>query len=201
MSYRDILLATGTPKREIPLSTHLGTGIKNETMSPEFKPTPSQRKAEERLGVMYRRIRDPIAGFNCFGQVFANRRTGIYGKIDDVDLEQILSEDGYLEISESELHEGDVVMYYDERGPTHATRVWRFEEIRLDPKALPTRRVLALSKFNDMSGEYEHSIEDIRWASYTDQVTRRIFRDRGQSPKSKAPVGTGWRAIVVSSNG
>jgi hypothetical protein len=56
-----------------------------------------------------------------------------------------------------------------------------------------------LSKFGDMSGEYEHYLEDLRWAEemrlgrwVAPKLDRRCYRDRHKTPEYPA----GWRAAV-----
>lgn len=55
----------------------------------------------------------PTPRYNCHGLTFASRRTGVYE--DDV-VHQILSEDGYNEITTEAALPGDVIMYFGERG-------------------------------------------------------------------------------------
>jgi len=56
--------------------------------------------------------------YNCHGMTFACRRCRIT-EFEDIDL--ILTDDQYREVSEREAEPGDVVIYYDENGePNHS---------------------------------------------------------------------------------
>ena len=54
--------------------------------------------------------REATALYNCHGMTFACRRTGIY---ETEDIRHILSDDGYRRLSDTEVREGDIVLYYD----------------------------------------------------------------------------------------
>ena len=56
---------------------------------------------------------------------------------------------------------------------------------------------IVLSKFNEFSGEYEHRIDDARWAEgIVGKLTRVIYRDRHTAPRPA--IGDRWRAIVAA---
>jgi hypothetical protein len=54
---------------------------------------------------------DPTPIYNCHGLTFASRRTGIF---ESSTIGQILNEDGYVEIPQARVLEGDVIMYFDQ---------------------------------------------------------------------------------------
>jgi len=139
--------------------------------------------AEDRFRAWYYAVREPIAGYNCFGQVFASRRTAIY---EAADIEVILAEDGYAEIADAkDLRLGDVVIYVDKDGINHAARIVKIETGPLvvsgysEPAVSPS--YVVLSKFDDVSGEYEHNMQDFRWDG--SELAMRFYRDRSQLPK------------------
>lgn len=143
-----------------------------------------------RYQTMWRCLRPPIAGYNCFGHVFASRRTAIY----DIEyIDQILCEDGYGQIfEETEFAAGDIVVYSDHDGPSHVARIVRFDE---NPIATnidePLRIPIVLSKFDDVSGEYEHRLGDYRWAHAA--VEYKVYRERHQEPRGKPD----WKARIT----
>jgi hypothetical protein len=192
MTYKDQIAGLGETRWSIPLATHLRTDLENETSAPVLALPPRRQRTEERYVSLWKQRRPPIAGYNCFGHVFANRRTALY----NLDVELVLAEDGFGRISGLEsIVVGDIVIYSDETGPTHAARVERLERLEQvivspteqgsnPPGPIP----IVLSKFDDVSGEYEHPLEDYRWDQ--GQITYCVYRDR-HVPPSKKPAG--WR--------
>lgn len=199
MSYRDEVARLGSTKREIPLATHRPTFINNETCEPDLVPTPTMSRNDAALGDRYTRRRPAIAGYNCFGMALAHRRTAITG-LDGglLDVQRILDEDGYSVIAPAAAMAGDLVVYSDERDVTHVARVDRIETVQLGLEAA-TRQTIVLSKFNDISGEFEHLLDDTSWADpawHYGRVTYRVYRDRAQTPR-----GPGWQAALISLGG
>lgn len=128
------------------------------------------------------------------------RRTGIFDE-DGADIDRILYEDGYALVPEEQAATGDVVLFSDERGYSHACRIDRHEPrvalmASFAPDAPTSSQVaVVLSKFDEFSGEYEHRIDDLRWANgIANKIERHVYRDRHETPKS-APRGR-WRSIV-----
>lgn len=196
MSFRDDVARLGSTKREIPLATHRPTFINNETCEPDLVPTPTMSRNEAAMAARYVRRRPPIAGYNCFGMALAHRRTAITG-LDGgrLDIQRILDEDGYAVVARGYEVAGDLVAYSDDRGVTHTARVDRIEKLKLGLDGATTRTIV-LSKFNDISGEFEHLIDDTSWADpkwHEGRVTYRVFRDRSQAPR-----GPGWRASLIT---
>lgn len=62
-------------------------------------------------GASVERRCDPTPLYNCHGLTFGARRTGIF---DSKTLQQILTEDHYVQIPQDEVLEGDIIMYFDE---------------------------------------------------------------------------------------
>ena len=180
----------------IPLSTHIGTDIKNETCSPSVEMGERRKAIEEKMSVKlkYRQVRPPIAGYNCFGLVFALRRTAIY----DFDIDRIVSEDGYCRVDDpNEIHTGDVVLYRDDNVPIHVALVTHREDVLIwDGSSGGSQAWKVVSKFDDCSGEYEHRIDDFRWNHCS--LTWEVYRARGASPQPAAvpPIDTNSRLIL-----
>ena len=79
MNFEDHVSRLAAGVWSIGLETHMGTSIANETSRPNLKIVSAARKiGEERFAGWYRRVRNAMAGYNCFGMVFAARRTAIY---------------------------------------------------------------------------------------------------------------------------
>jgi len=199
MNYRDILTAgSESLSRSIGLATHLGTDIPNLTTDPTIRQNTLATRKERQFEV-FKRLREPIAGYNCFGLVFASRRTAIYwdnDAQDEIDLDQLLAEDGYGEIvSEDRWQVGDVVIYSDDRGPKHAAVITRFDYIL---HGGDSRVPVVLSKFGDLSGEYEHPMAVTTWDDFrfrSGALIIRVYRNRHEMPKGKP--GSLWRGIVT----
>ena len=174
-----------TVRRSIELATHLGTHIPNETTEGNLKLSLALAHAEREYARKWPPFRQSISGYNCFGLVFASRRTALY---DITVVQLILDEDGYREVPQDECSEGDIVVYYDETGPSHAAKVLRVEKISLlatpDGGGGIVRKLKVLSKFNDHSGEYVHDIEDTSWCPPQVPITRW----RTYSPRASEPI-------------
>ncbi len=197
MTFKDRIEALGPGRWEIPLGTHLGSAIPNETSAFLGRLSLGRQKEEARYVSIFKQVREPVAGYNCYGQVFASRRTGIYSVDDfpiDKIIEMVLAEDGFGEIAYDDLRAGDVVVYSDEQGVDHVARIVgsapRASLLVSDAEAQPTRSFLVRSKFDSVSGEYEHPLENTGWSST--KMERRYYRDRHQTPVKK-----GWRGIIA----
>ena len=87
------------------------------------------------------------------GMVFASRRTAI----DPDQLGVILSDDGYVRISESEIEAGDLVVYRgDNKEVSHVGIVFQVGLYRENN----VRDVFALSQWG-LDGEYFHEMRDV----------------------------------------
>lgn len=182
MTYQDKLLV-GTPTWQIELATQIGTHINNETSVPTISVPLRRQRMEDEFRNTFHPVRPPIYGYNCFGHIFASRRTAIYKP----DINLILREDGFGLISEDQAAAADVVIYSDSAGPVHVGRITRIT--RTDR----AQHVHVLSKFDDCSGEYEHEIQDRRWDQNPLQLTWKIYRERHQAPQAHRPD---WRTLI-----
>lgn len=164
------LLLGGETGRSIALETHLGNPIVNDI-------APIAGAREHRLYETLRQRcgqswvnRKPATGiYNCFGMVFASRRTSIYDE-DGQQLTRILDDDGFRKLpDQTDVHPGDVVLYRDRASGEvfHAAIVTRLEAICSDTGAVAdgtiARSCYCLSKWNDRLGEDEHHLRHHCW--------------------------------------
>jgi hypothetical protein len=185
MSFRTAI-QSGTGTWSIALATHFDTAVKNETTDPALALSGVRAKREDAFRAKYAVRRPPVAGYNCFGHIFALRRTALYD-FDTSVLETILDEDGYGEVHEAAV--GDVVVYFDTKlQPFHAGRVVRFD--RLFVGLASNEVAIVLSKFDDVSGEYEHKIDEDVWPGWVSE--RRLYRPWQLMPKRR----TSWRDLI-----
>jgi hypothetical protein len=100
--------------RELHMHSACGNHIDNEQLEEISAFEANQFPAFERTYSVGTEIcSEPTPRFNCHGMTFASRRTGIFRSST---IEQILREDGYVQISRDAVKPGDVIVYYDEDG-------------------------------------------------------------------------------------
>jgi hypothetical protein len=173
MSIEDVLNnLDGTGFWKIAVATHLGTSIDNETTVSVLQVSLRRQQVEATYRTQYACVKEPVYGYNCFGHVLASRRTAI----PKPNIELIFSEDGTAQIPDREARIGDIVIYSDDEGPTHAARVTGF---RIEDGV---RVPVVLSKFDDSSGEYEHRLSDVQWAAHPLDISWRCYRERHRAP-------------------
>ena len=121
--------------------------------------------------------RKPATGvYNCFGMVFASRRTSV---VDDID--RVLREDGFRQLKIGEKpRTGDLVCYRAESVDLlHVAVVTRIDPILgSSNQELGTGGVWALSKWDDGCGEDEHNIHHHAWGPEFDPIAIEFFTDR-----------------------
>uniref|UniRef100_A0A7V4G6E5 Uncharacterized protein n=1 Tax=Desulfobacca acetoxidans TaxID=60893 RepID=A0A7V4G6E5_9BACT len=147
----------GTPPKEIILQTRAGHSIPNTQFC---EPDANSRARYDMIRKPHSWIhRKPACGvYNCFGLVWANRRTAIY---DEQSISQILNDDGYrkLRIDEQPLP-GDIVIYLrycdQVRDTYHVGLIVYLIEQRIGGKV-----PWVLSKWDGVSGEDIHEIRDV----------------------------------------
>ncbi len=164
-------LLLGETEHEIVVQTRRGTPIPN-SISPE--PGERQRRRYElirkRFGQTWTNRKAACGGYNCFGMVFAARRTAIW---ESCCVETILKEDGYRLLPSEKVAPGDLVLYRDRVGkePYHVALVLRREELGA---------WFALSKWNDTSGEDIHNIQHHCWVDFDVEIE--FWTDRSTEP-------------------
>jgi len=168
----EIARLIGTPPTEIILQTRAGHCVKNsQSCDPDA-----------RILARYDMIRRPHSAwvnrkpacgvYNCFGLVWASRRTAIY---EEQSILQILEEDGYRKLRMYEqTMQGDIVLYFrfsgEIRDTYHAAMILETEQRR------PNKVPLVLSKWNDACGEDIHEITDV--PSSLKKCATEIWTDR-----------------------
>lgn len=148
----------GTTERKIVLQTRLGNAVDNaQTAEPDAQDI---RKFEGIFAEHEWKLRKkPCGMYNCFGLVWAARRTGIY---DQKGIETILLDDGYRELNANEkpLY-GDIALYFS---PPPEAEIWHAGlvcELRslVNLEIAPVPWVL--SKLNAVCGEVLHNARDV----------------------------------------
>ena len=156
----------GTPESPIPLATRLGTPVRNSR-----SPSPSER-ARSIFSLLLRKHpqwvlrKEPCGYYNCFGLVWASRRTSIY---EQDDLDRILLEDGYRGLEDPRrCRLGDLALYLDEAGGfLHVGVVAEIRQV-VGGGVSRSGAPWILSKWNDSTGEVLHHYNDVPFAlSYT----------------------------------
>ena len=159
--FESILLA-GPQSRSIVLQTHLGTDIQNEIA---LHPVPEHAQAKfDRLHNQHPnwQLRKPATGiYNCFGHVWASRRTAVYDNFDEYVL-KVRNDDGYRVIDwrgEESPCPGDVACYWEQIDPyQNCFHVGRVVQLVAQAKLPPA--VFVLSKWDDTAGEVVHQATD-----------------------------------------
>ena len=170
MFEEEILL--GDTKGRIVLETRERRRIDNE-VAPEPGEQAHRKYAalRKKFGQAWINRKGPCGGYNCYGMVFATRRTAIY---EDEQIPDILKDDGYRQIPEKEVRPGDIVLYRDQRlGLLHAALVMRCKEWE---GATPVS--FALSKWNDVCGEDEHNVRHHMWPTPDYDVVVEFWTER-----------------------
>lgn len=119
----------------------------------------------------------PCGIYNCFGQIWAARRTAIY---DQSSVDAILDDDQYRLLGQAEpVRQGDVALYSDEPSGNflHAGLVCELRGI-VDSNGIRHGAPIPwiLSKWNDSSGEVVHHFLDVPWPANEFRV--RFYTDR-----------------------
>lgn len=148
----------GTPPKGIILQTRAGHDVAN---SQSCEPDDRTRNLYDRFRSPHFdwKNRKPACGFyNCFGLVWASRRTSIYS---ENDLLKILADDGYHPLAdENDLQPGDIVVYlrgteHNSRDTLHIALVLYLDQVGSIP--VPW----LLSKWSDQYGEDIHKLRDV----------------------------------------
>ncbi|MEX1224845.1 MAG: hypothetical protein WEA31_09890 [Pirellulales bacterium] len=152
-------IAGGSVGARIVVQTRLGRSIDNE-----IRPFTSHDR--QRADVQYHQYRiqfgnrwiqrkSACGGYNCFGMLFASRRTGIF---EASEVEKILHDDGYELLDDvRSVRTGDIVLYRLKPSGelAHGSRV-----VTVVPRK-PVPDIWVLSKWNIGWGEDIHPIGEI----------------------------------------
>jgi hypothetical protein len=154
----EIARLIGTPAEKFILQTRLRREVENNQ---SCEPDAAIRAHYDllRRGHFAWVNRKPACGvYNCFGLVWANRRTSIY---EESAISKILKDDGYRKLATDEQPcPGDIVIYLhtgreNSRNTLHAAILLRLDQ--LGTEWVPW----VLSKWGDAFGEDIHTIKDI----------------------------------------
>jgi len=169
--FEEVLLAGGGERR-IALETRCGRPIANVI---ESQPGDRERRLydarRKKYGERWSNRKPACGGYNCFGMVFASRRTAILDAEDtDVQIYDILKDDGYRPVAETEAVFDDLVLYQDRKmGLLHAARITRRGDLKV---------LYALSKWDSTSGEDEHHIRHHCWTDPAYELELQFWTDR-----------------------
>ncbi len=170
MFEEEILL--GDTERSIALATRKGRSIRNVVApDPDEQARRKYAFVRKKFGQSWTNRKGPCGGYNCYGMVFATRRTAIY---EDGQIADILKDDGYRRIRENEVRPGDIVLYRERtQGLLHVALVLRREQW---DGAIPIS--FALSKWNDSFGEDEHNVHHHIWPEPEYHVALEFWTER-----------------------
>jgi hypothetical protein len=143
----------GSGGRSIPLATRLGRAIENE-IAPE--PT-SQHLARyaallKKHAIGWLPRKQACGGYNCFGHVWASRRTAIY-EVSAV--RRILADDGYRRTQNPKIDDLALVVQSEEI--YHVGRVVELRSVSPGGMVVPW----VISKWDDWGGEVLHNVRDL----------------------------------------
>jgi hypothetical protein len=169
----------GSREPTIKVQTRLGTDIQNAQAPPPNEMCIGRFDSLLKKRALWVLRKRPCGLYNCFGLIWASRRTSIY---EQDQIEIILRDDGYRPLGDAEsLHCGDLVIYYG-RGGSDIWHVGKVMELRnlvvsgQDVEAEPSRIPWVLSKWNDSAGEVLHHYTDVPWPE--DEFEFRFWTDR-----------------------
>lgn len=153
------LAFASSPRRSIRLDTRTGKEIENEQSLPPDERTISIFRRIVKQHPQWTTRKECCGIYNCFGHVWASRRTCIYNT-DHV--WRIFEEDGYREIDLSKASGGDIAVYLTE----NPREVWHAGVIELRDITTGGGNSIqnvpwVLSKLNDTQGEVFHPIRDV----------------------------------------
>jgi hypothetical protein len=164
----------GTPQKKIVLQTRAGRNIANsQSCEPgEIIHINYNRLSRQHPG--WRRRKPACGIYNCFGLIWASRRTSIY---DENEITKILIDDGYHRLDdETKLLPGDIVIYLSrtdrERDTLHAAVILAMEMI--GTAAIP----FVISKWSDAYGEDIHALRDLPTGDHYRDCIIEFWTDR-----------------------
>lgn len=156
----------GTAEPQIVLETRRGTRVRNFQA-----PDPGQRARAVFNGLLQSHPnwvtrKDPCGIYNCFGHIWAARRTSIY---EQSEVDVIRRDDGYRDLQAAEApRPGDLAIYL-EPADSSILHVGLISELRYlsdaAGKQVGNPAIWVLSKWNDAAGEVLHHLKDVPWSA------------------------------------
>lgn len=159
--FENVRLALPEPRR-ITLHTHLGNEIENEIAIhpvPQHAIDKFNRIAQRHPKWIHRK--PPTGIYNCFGHVWASRRTAVYEKFDEAVL-RVREDDGYRPVDwEREIPVvGDIACYWGSVNPHRdCCHLGTVVHVQQRKNGLPPV-IMILSKWDDTTGEVVHEASD-----------------------------------------
>ena len=150
---------SGTPRTGIVLQTRAKIDVINEQapLPDEQNISDFNRALKKQLNWKLRKA--PCGIYNCYGHIWANRRTSIY---DNIEVIKFIEQDGYKKIDLKDLEVGDLVLYRRVNNLKHIDHidhvglVYKIEEA----EGFTYRTPWVISKFRDFGGEVLHTASD-----------------------------------------
>lgn len=159
----------GGPTPSIVVQTRTGRSIEN-SVEPDADERSRQKYAllRRRYGPRWVLRKQACGGYNCYGMVFASRRTAI---LDDTQIPDILADDRYCAIPANEAVSGDLVFYRrrDDGLLLHSAVILRKDEMG---------SFYCLSKWDSAMGEDEHHVLHHCWTDHGFDVSLEFWTDR-----------------------
>lgn len=157
-------------EKSICVETKLRTRIDNViTPDADEKARSVYKEIKRKYGKNWSNRKPATGGYNCFGMLFASRRTYITDE-GEGNVECILKEDGYRKLSDqNKVKTGDIVLYRDKSRKSiyHVCVVTRLNSLQLSSGEHSSSKsgkiIYALSKWGDVFGEDEHHIQHHCW--------------------------------------
>lgn len=168
----------GTNSRRLALATTKGNDIENEQfVEVNYLDDAGTHEFLEKYGnrvcsAFKRRCEHISPIYNCHGLTFASRRTGIF---DNEVLEQILQDDGYVQLRTEQVLPGDVILYFGPENDIEHSGI-----VIEPPTALNLNVPLVLSKW----GRLLEGVHLANRCPYNFSNTRYYRINHGKAPYS-----------------
>jgi hypothetical protein len=145
----------GTPPGKIILQTREGKDVENSQSCPPDGTIMARYALLRRMHSGWINRKPACGIYNCFGLVWASRRTAVY---DEGAISQILKDDGYRQLLPGGTPQpGDIVLYRNSNSTMHAAIVMELRQLQPDGSMIPW----VLSKWGNVFGEDFHAIQNI----------------------------------------
>ena len=178
-------ILAGSAERSIRVDTHRGTPIPNVIAPPADEAAKRWYDGvRKRFGKQWKNRKPATGVYNCYGMIFASRRTSIDDDENDTIIHRILEEDGYRQLSSQvDVAPGDIVLYRlsGSNEIVHMAMVTRRDSL-VDTDGQSVAKVggacYALSKWGPQGGEDEHHIERHCWTEHG--ISKEYWTDRAE---------------------
>lgn len=177
----------GDTTQSIVLQTRKGRDVRNAIApEPGGKQVAIYGLIRAQFGALWKQRKPACGGYNCFGHLFASRRTAVH---DDAEIQKIFEDDGIRKLRPDEWPQVDDLVLYSylqgrTRKPFHVARITKVESLVIPEQsggALMKRTPIltVVSKWNDSAGEDEHKWRDIGlWENLDLDLEAEVFTER-----------------------